>query len=139
MRWTGDLHDRLAIRELIEDYDDAVFRRDAAQWGETWAPDAVWSIAGREVSGRDAIVRLWKELMDPYAFIGLYLTGGGCAIGERTGEGRWYVLDTGSDHAGAELHIHGRYDDRYVKGDDHVWRFASRRYTVLHIVGQPQG
>jgi hypothetical protein len=133
MRWTGSVEDRLAIRELIEDYDDAVFRRDGTQWGSTWAADAIWSIGGREVRGREAIVKLWTEFMDQYPFVGLYLTGGGCALGERTGEGRWYVLDVGVDHAGKDLCVHGRYDDRYAKGDDGLWRFASRRYEVLHM------
>ncbi|MFN7174902.1 MAG: nuclear transport factor 2 family protein, partial [Thermaurantiacus tibetensis] len=44
--FTGELADRLAIRERIEAYNDAVFRRDAEDWAACWAEDAVWEVAG---------------------------------------------------------------------------------------------
>ncbi len=38
--------DELALRELITRYADAVRRRDAAAWGDTWAAEGEWQIAG---------------------------------------------------------------------------------------------
>ena len=43
MGFTGPLEDRLAIRELIDDYNDAVARFDAEAWGDTWTDDAEWA------------------------------------------------------------------------------------------------
>ena len=37
MPFTGPAEDRLAIRELIESYADAVIRTDAEAWGATWS------------------------------------------------------------------------------------------------------
>ena len=69
---TGPTEDRLAIRELVESYNDAVMRFDADAWGSNWAPDGVWSLPGRgEVSGREAIV---GEYTDDYV----------------RADGRWY-------------------------------------------------
>ena len=39
MAFTGPLEDRIAIRELLETYADAVCRVDAEAWGSTWAED----------------------------------------------------------------------------------------------------
>ena len=40
MSITGPIEDQLAIRALHDNYADAVFRRDAADWGALWADDA---------------------------------------------------------------------------------------------------
>lgn len=53
----------VAIRELCERYVDAVNRRDAKDWGATWAPDAVWDLGRGPVQGRDQIVAAWEGAM----------------------------------------------------------------------------
>ena len=55
MSYEGPTEDRLAIRERIEAYADAVFRRDAEDWISNWAEDAVWRLPGVDVAGRDNI------------------------------------------------------------------------------------
>ena len=134
MRTTGTIEDRLAVRELVENYADAVFQRDAAQWGENWTADATWSIAGREIRVRDQIVAVWTDIMGQYPFVGMYLTSGGCALDGDRGEGRWYVLDVGATASGEDLCTFGRYHDRYARDTDGVWRFLSRRYEVLRVL-----
>ena len=56
---TGPTDDRLAIRELIEHYCNAVNQRDAALWGANWAEDSEWNlpvVPGMEsVKGKAAI------------------------------------------------------------------------------------
>ena len=52
------LEDRLAIRELHDTYCDAVLRNDPDDWGALWTEDAVWSLMGTEVVGRENIVNL---------------------------------------------------------------------------------
>jgi hypothetical protein len=45
---TGSVEDRLAIRELLEAYADAVCCVDADAWGATWAEDSVWELPDRQ-------------------------------------------------------------------------------------------
>ena len=40
MAFEGPIEDRLAIRELIENYADAVFQRDEERWAANWADEA---------------------------------------------------------------------------------------------------
>ena len=50
----GPLEDRLAIRELIESYNDAVMRFDGDAWRSNWLEDAIWSLPGAgEIQGLD--------------------------------------------------------------------------------------
>ena len=61
--FTGPEEDRLALRELIDRYSDAVIRQDAAAWEATWAEDAVWGFRGGQVAGRDQILSTWLKAM----------------------------------------------------------------------------
>ena len=67
MAFEGPVEDRLAIHELVMSYGDAVTRKDADDWGATWAEDAVWRIPtfpGLELTeGREAIVQNWRAAM----------------------------------------------------------------------------
>ena len=44
MGFTGPIDDQLAIRTLNDSYCDAVFRRDAKDWGENWTVNACWKL-----------------------------------------------------------------------------------------------
>ena len=70
MSFTGPAEDRLALRELLETYADAVTRCDAQAWGATWAQDAEWSLPDYPeigtTTGRPAIVAMWVEAMKHY-------------------------------------------------------------------------
>lgn len=70
MPFTGPAEDRLAIRELLEAYADAVCRSDAEDWGATWADDAEWSLPDYPeigtTKGKAAIVAMWTEAMKAY-------------------------------------------------------------------------
>jgi len=58
--------DRLAIRELIDGYSDAVNRVDGAAWIECWAQDARWIIRGKQIEGRESILQAWTRAMDQF-------------------------------------------------------------------------
>ena len=67
MAFAGATEDRLAIRELLDTYSDAVCRVDAQAWGETWDEDGVWELPDypelAKVEGRAQIVAMWKAAM----------------------------------------------------------------------------
>ncbi|WP_448582276.1 YybH family protein [Thermaurantiacus sp.] len=129
----GPLADRLAIRERIEAYNDAVFRRDADAWAECWALDATWAVAGREAEGREAIRTLWLELMAGYEAVGMYVNHGAVAVDGDVATARSYMFEMMKQVDGTGLLVSGRYDDRLRRDADGAWRFTSRAYTVLQL------
>ena len=130
MAFTGPIADRLAIRELIDQYNDAIARFDADAWRETWAEDASWDLMGNSVQGRDAIVELWLKTMQQLDFVIFQSAPGALEISGDSASGRVFAMEVMQPKGGERRHLHGRYDDTYVKiGDD--WRFSSRRYQVM--------
>ena len=71
-RWTRD---QLEIRSLIENYSDAVCRRDSEAIMSLWAEECRWSVpemAGLEnVVGKKAIKDTWEgaQKLFPFAFL----------------------------------------------------------------------
>ena len=52
---SGPVEDRLAIRELVESYNDAVMRFDGDAWAENWRDDATWSLPGAgPIAGKES-------------------------------------------------------------------------------------
>lgn len=120
-----------AIRRLIDDYCDAVFRRDAADWGACWADDARWSLSGHVVEGRAQIVALWEAAMAGFPFVAFFAQPGMIEVDGEHGRGRIYTHELLEKPDGTIDRPIGRYDDEYRKIDGQ-WRFASRSYTLLH-------
>lgn len=130
MSFTGPVEDRLAIRELIDQYNDAIARLDAESWGETWTEDAEWELMGTVVKGRDSIVKLWQQTMQQFDFVVFQTVPGAVEIDGLNATGRVYAIEVLQPKQGNRSNVHGRYDDTYKKiGDD--WRFSRRVYRVL--------
>ena len=131
MGFTKNFEDRIAIRSLIDSYSDAVFRRDADDWGACWAEDALWSLLGTEVCGRAAIVSFWEQAMSTFRFVAFFSQPGSIEIEGHHATGRVYTHEVIEDLHGSLTRPVGRYDDIYVKSDG-AWLFAERRYTMLN-------
>ncbi len=63
MPFTGPVEDRLAIRELYDEYADGANRMDRAAWLSVWADDAEWKTHYFEVTGKAEIGAKYDELM----------------------------------------------------------------------------
>lgn len=122
--------DQAAIRDLIDVYSDAVFRRDAADWEACWAEDARWFLMGQEVVGRDAIVGLWKQAMSGFAFVAFFAQPGLIEVDGDSARARVWTHEVLEMPDGSISRPVGRYDDIYVRTAD-GWRFAERRYAML--------
>ena len=128
--FAGPADDVAAIRALNDAYADAVFRRDAGDWGALWAEDAGWSLMGMQVQGREAIVALWNQAMAGFAFVGFFVQHGAIAVSGDRAEGRIWTNEVLETLDGTQSRPVGRYDDIYVRGGD-GWRFHHRTFTLL--------
>ena len=128
---TGPVEDRLAIRELVESYNDAVMRFDGDAWAENWRDDAIWSLPGMgEVQGKDKFFPMWKGAMSAFSFVGFFASAGPITVTGTTAKGVWYQQEFLHMKDGGKQTVTGRYEDDYVKVDGR-WYFAKRVYTVL--------
>ena len=134
MSFEGTTDDRLAIRELVDAYGDAVCQRDAGAWVGTWAPDGVWLIRGKTITGHANLRAAWLSAMAAYQYVSfagrpgaLHVDGEGATLRVQTSE--WLVPVAG--RARVQL---GTYEDRLVKVRGN-WLFAQRSFTVnlLHV------
>jgi ketosteroid isomerase-like protein len=141
MPFTGPAEDRLAIRELLETYADAVTRRDAAAWGDTWAEDAEWSLPDYPeigtTKGRAAIVAMWVEAMKAYPGIMFEAWPGSIEVTGDRATMRSYTAEV-YDQDTVTLRDRGVYEDTCVKVDGR-WVFASRSFRNIHRQQGPKG
>jgi SnoaL-like domain len=134
MPFTGPAEDRLAIRELLEAYADAVTRRDSQAWGATWAEDAEWSLPDYPeigtTRGRAAIVAQWIEAMKAYPGIMFEAWPGSIEIDGERAVMRSYTSEI-YDQGGITMRDRGLYEDTCVKIGGQ-WLFASRSFRNIH-------
>ncbi|MGE0776154.1 MAG: nuclear transport factor 2 family protein [Sphingomonadaceae bacterium] len=133
MTFCGPIEDRLAIRELIDTYADAINRQDAADWGDTWAEDGTWMIPDLPqfpvVHGRTAIVEAWKAAMTQFPGVIFSAAPGRIEIDGDHASVRSYTYEI-YDRDGSTRRDNGRYDDVCVKRDG-KWYFLSRTFKSL--------
>jgi ketosteroid isomerase-like protein len=130
MGFSGSCEDQLAIRALNDSYCDAVFRRDAKDWGANWAEDARWELMGQTVTGKAAIVAMWSGAMAGFSFVAFFAQIGALRIEGDRAEGRVYTHELLEHGDGSLSRPVGRYDDVYIRHGDR-WLFLERRYTFL--------
>lgn len=130
--------DELEIRNLIGRYVDAIHRRNADDWGATWADDAVWSLPNGEdpanpieVSGKSAIVETWKSTMSGFPFVMHMAHSGVIDVEGVSGTGRWYVSETLQASDGSAFGVFGLYKDLYTK-ETGAWLLRRRDFYILY-------
>ncbi len=123
----------VAIRELCERYVDAVNRRDAQDWGATWAPDATWDLGRGPVQGREQIVAAWEAAMAGFPHVIMWVHSGVIeSVDGDHASARWYhqenlVFPDESRQVGM-----GVYRDKLVRLDGE-WHFENRKYDLLYF------
>jgi ketosteroid isomerase-like protein len=141
MPFTGPAEDRLAIRELLEAYADAVTRCDSAAWGATWAEDAEWSLPDYPeigtTRGRPAIVAMWIEAMKGFSGIMFEAWPGSIEVDGERAVMRSYTAEV-YDQDGVTKRDRGQYEDICVKVGGQ-WLFASRSFRNIHRQHAPKG
>jgi ketosteroid isomerase-like protein len=134
MSFQGDFGDRLALRDLLDTYADAVTRCDAQDWGQCWAEDSEWSLPDfpqlGTIRGKAAIVATWVEAMKHFPGIVFQAWPGAMQVDGDTAVVRSYTCEV-YDRDGVTKQDRGRYDDVCVKIAGR-WYFKSRTFRSLH-------
>jgi ketosteroid isomerase-like protein len=141
MPFTGPAEDRLAIRELLDAYADAVCRCDSRDWAATWAEDAEWSLPDYPeigtTKGKPAIVAMWIEAMKGYPGIRFQAWPGSIEVDGDHAAVRSYTAEV-YDQDGITMRDMGAYHDVCVKVGGE-WLFASRSFRNVHRQHAPKG
>jgi ketosteroid isomerase-like protein len=130
MSFQGPHEDRLAIRDRLDAYSDAVFRHDAEAWIDCWTEDAHWKLPTVDVTGKANIKAAWIQAMSGFELAGFFANPGAIMVAGTTAKMTAYTQEVLYPKAGGVIRILGSYDDTLVKQGG-VWRFKSRAYTVL--------
>ncbi len=125
------VEDDMALRNLMARYIDAVNRSDATAWIKTWAEDGVWHLLGQPVTGRDAILALWQQMMGSFEFALMMPSSCLFSVDGDTASGHWYLHEYLRDKQGTGSTVLSRYLDTYVKQDGQ-WLYQSRVYNILY-------
>lgn len=133
---SGPLEDRIAIRELVESYNDAVMRFDADAWGANWAEDSHWIRSMGEAHGKADIVGSWQQAMSAFSFVGFFASAGPIIVTGSTAHATWFQQEFLHGKDGSRRTVTGQYEDDYVKAGGR-WYFQQRVYKVLHAELQP--
>ncbi|MEZ5595567.1 MAG: nuclear transport factor 2 family protein [Pseudomonadales bacterium] len=130
---SGPVEDRLAIRELVESYNDAVMRFDAEAWGANWADDGIWALPGTGdgIQGKENIVPMWKNAMSGFDFVGFFASAGPIVVNGNEAHATWYQQEFLHQKDGSRRNVTGRYEDDYVKREGR-WFFRKRQYNIMH-------
>lgn len=136
MAFSGLVEDRIALRDLLDEYADAVCRNDAGAWAVTWADDCQWELPGfGAFTGKAKIVETWKTAMTAFPDIVFHAWPGAMMIEGDKATMRSYTTETYA--RGDQVHRDlGQYDDACVKIGGR-WYFAARRFRSLHRQESP--
>ena len=136
MAFEGPMEDRIAIRDLIDSYGDAVFRNDPEHWIATWSEDGEWSLPGFQVSGKAQILAAWLQAMGAFSLAAFFATPGSIRVKGDRAEATVYTQEILIQADGAVRRIIGVYEDELLK-QANAWLFRRRAYRILH--DQTQG
>lgn len=129
----GSVEDRLAIRELLEAYGDAVCQHDAEAWAALWCDDGIWSLPDipelGTLVGKEQIMPKWKEAMaNLRGMVMLVTVGKICVDGDRA-TARSYISEA-YPRGDQVARDRGVFEDEIIRRSD-GWFFQKRtfRYT----------
>lgn len=128
----NDFADKVEIQTLAQRYADAVMRRDAEDWGNTWAEDGVWYLGmPTPIEGREAIVGLWNKAMGGYPVVLHIVQPGIIEVNGDTATARFYIQENIVDGDGNHIWVVGVYNDELTKATGE-WKFKLRKFDTLY-------
>ena len=134
--FTGPLEDRMAIREVLESYADAVNRVDEELWASLWVEDSHWDLSHYPelgiVEGKEAIVKLWRDAMPSYPKLNFFIGIGSIIVDGDRADARVYVSEVYEEPGTLkDKRARACYNDRLVRRGGQ-WLLQSRSFTIIH-------
>mgnify|MGYP003577170089 CR=1 FL=1 len=130
MPFEGSFEDRLALRDLLDAYADAVNRADSEGWAATWDEGGRWSLSGFGIfEGKAKIVDAWRAAMRGFPDIVFRAWPGSIEVHGETAAMRSYTEEIFL-RDGALHRTLGIYDD-VCRQIDGRWLFTERRFRPL--------
>ncbi len=119
------------IRQLHARFTDAVWRKDSDVFGQCFARDGEWKIAGMHMRGRDEVAQTFGRLLG--ACERVQIISSPTLLDNADGEvvSRTNVTELAKMNDGSGAITFGVYFDRYVEEDGH-WRFAWRHWALYY-------
>ena len=130
MGFAGTLEDRQLIRERIDTYADAAFRKDREAWLANWCEECVWKVFGSEVRGKEAMREQWAKIWTMFEYMAFFTQLGSIDVDGDRAKVRSYCREILRRTDGGISKIVGAYDDDLVR-ENGAWLFARRDYQVL--------
>ena len=133
MAGEGSPEDRLAIRELIEAYGDAVCQHDADAWAALWCYDGIWEFPDipslGTIVGKQQIMPKWIEAMESLRGMVMLVTIGRITVDGERATARSYISEAypRGDQVGRDR---GVFEDELVFRDGR-WLFKKRTFRYL--------
>ena len=120
------------IRQLQARYADAVWRWDFDAFGNCFAEDAEWRVAGFAVHGRAACVDLLKGLQVNFDRVLFLMQCPMLEVGNGTAIGRTYCTEQNVYKDRRPGFSIGIYYDRFVQQGD-VWRYSYHHFQACYL------
>lgn len=137
-----EVADRLAIRDIIDSYSNAVSRRDWDLLSDIFAENGIWRVRGvgedREVESRAAVVEAVSSVVSSFEFLVQMPHAPNIVLSGDTATATTVMQEIVRVNADTGLALYGIYYDRLVRTES-GWKFAERRFQAVHINPSPLG
>jgi hypothetical protein len=120
------------IRQLQARCSDAVWRKDLDAFGDCFAADAEWRIAGRLLAGRAACVAFLAEILPQIRRVLITMHVPILDVSRDSAIGRTYLTEANARKGRPPVFPIGIYYDRFVRQDDGRWRFHWHHYQSFY-------
>ncbi|MCB2073604.1 MAG: nuclear transport factor 2 family protein [Novosphingobium sp.] len=117
------------VRQLHARYVDAVWRKDIDSFGDCFAEDCEWRIAGHVLKGRAKITEFMSAVFPQFNRILLTMRTPVLEVGDGTASSRTYFTENSQFADGTPLAAIGSYYERFVDQGDR-WRFSWRVFQT---------
>jgi uncharacterized protein (TIGR02246 family) len=137
MNFNGPLEDRIAIRELLETFADALNREDADLLSTCWIDESVWVTPQGRHEGKTEIVTNWANYTEAYrrgtgvVYRATFYQPATIRIeGDEATGVTYFSVITFTDQGSAPHVFAGSYFEEYAKAQGR-WLFKSREYHPI--------
>ena len=121
------------IRQLHARCADAVWRKDAAAFGDCFTESGEWRISGMVLKGREQITGTFAAILGSFEAVLMNFHPPMLDVGEGVASGRTYTTELSAFADGTRLLAISNYYERFVL-EDNLWRFSWRLFH-MHYMG----